>query len=300
VPPDITLGTVQLGMAYGAAGRYGRPDDVEATAIMRMAREGGVACWDTARIYGDAEERIGAFLEGAAVPQVITKLAPVAKDINAEADVTAALDASIAASCRALRREQLDVVLFHQSSDMFRPDVLTHLAHHLASGRIGALGASVYSPADAIACIADKRITHLQVPFNILDARWLDAEFQDAVAARPDVRIHIRSAFLQGLLVGPESIWPSWLDNRKELYSALERLVATFNRKNRRDLCLSYVRSFPWVHSVVIGVHRAAQLDEILTLAREDVFTTDQCQEMRNALPGIPDRLLNPSKWRAP
>ena len=107
-----------------------------------------------------------------------------------------------------------------------------------------------------------KYITHLQVPFNILDARWLENEFQDAVAARPDVQIHARSAFLQGLLVGPESIWPSWLENRKEIYLELERLIIEFGRQDRKDLCLAYVRSFPWIQSIVIGVHRAMQLSE--------------------------------------
>ena len=297
MPPDITLGTVQLGMAYGVASRYGRPDDAEAAAILRVGMDGGVAHWDTARIYGDAEERIGAFLEGRTGPQIITKLAPMTKDIHAEADIAVAQDASIAASCRALRREQLDVVMFHQSSDMFRAGAMTHLTGHLASGRIGALGASVYNPADAAACVADKRITHLQVPFNILDGRWLENEFQDAVAARPDVQVHVRSAFLQGLLVGPKSIWPSWLDKREEIYLALEHLVTASGRQNRKDFCLSYVRSFPWVHSVVIGVHRAAQLSEILTLAQEDIFTADQCQAVRSAFQDVPKRLLNPSKW---
>lgn len=297
MPPDITLGTVQLGMAYGAASKYGRPDDAEAASILRVATQGGVARWDTARIYGDAEERIGAFLEGTTGPQIITKLAPMAKDVNEQTAVVAALDASIAASCRALRREQLDVVMFHQSPDMFKPGAMTHLARYLASGRIGALGASVYSPKDAAACIADKRITHLQVPFNILDARWLGREFQDALAHRPDVQVHVRSAFLQGLLVGAESIWPSWLDNRKEIHLALERLVIAFGRQNRKDLCLSYVRSFPWVRSVVVGVHRAAQLSEVLALAREDVFTAGQCQAAQSAFQDVPERLLNPSKW---
>ena len=297
MPPDITLGTVQLGMAYGITSRYGRPDDAEADSILRVAINGGITRWDTARIYGDAEERIGAFLEGTTGPQIITKFAPVAKDINDDEGVAAALDASIAASCHALRREQLDVVMFHQSSDMFLPGAMRHLSQYLTIGRIGALGASVYSPTDAAVCIADKRITHLQVPFNILDARWLTNEFQDAVAARPDVHVHIRSAFLQGLLVGLESIWPPWLDNRKEIYLALERLVIELNRKSRKDFCLSYVRSFPWVRSVVIGVHRAAQLSEILTLTREELFTIDQCRAVQNAFQGVPERLLNPSKW---
>jgi aryl-alcohol dehydrogenase-like predicted oxidoreductase len=297
VPPEITLGTVQLGMAYGAASRYGRPDDTEAAAIMGIASGGDIPYWDTARIYGDAEARVGAFLQGRQRPRIITKLAPVAKDIEAESDIVAALEASIAASRHALRRDRLDVVMFHQSLDRLRPGAMEQLERHLAGGDIGALGASVYNPAEAAACLADGRITHLQVPFNILDGRWLEWQFRDAIASRPDVQIHVRSIFLQGLLVGPESVWPLWLDNRKEIHLALDGLVIEFGRQNRRDLCLSYVRSFPWVDSIVIGVHRAGQLREILTLAREDIFTADQCQAMREALPDVPERLLNPSKW---
>ena len=49
---------------------------------------------------------------------------------------------------------------------------------------------------------------HIQLPFNLLDRRWKTAEFAAAAAARPDVTIHTRSTFLQGVLVSGIDRWP--------------------------------------------------------------------------------------------
>jgi aryl-alcohol dehydrogenase-like predicted oxidoreductase len=297
MPPEIALGTVQIGMAYGFASKHGRPNELETACILQTAMDGGITRWDTARIYGDAEERIGTFLRGRQRPQIITKLSPIAPEVTTEAGVIAAIDTSLAASQRALRLDQIDAVMFHQSADRLKPGAMSRLSQHVAEGRIGALGASVYHPADAIACMDDPRMTHIQIPFNILDTRWLDSKFQTALASRPDMQVHVRSVFLQGLLVKPESIWPVWLENRRAIHLELDGMRDDFGRDSRQDLCLSYVRSFPWITSVVMGVHHAAQLKEVLALAEARPFSTDQCARVRDKFEGLPERLLNPSKW---
>ncbi len=55
--PVLMLGTVQLGMNYEIANRVGRPTDEQARELFRAALDGGIEHLDTARAYGDAEER---------------------------------------------------------------------------------------------------------------------------------------------------------------------------------------------------------------------------------------------------
>ena len=55
----IALGTVQWGMNYGISNKKGIPSNNELDKIISLARINGINLLDTAKGYGDAEERIG-------------------------------------------------------------------------------------------------------------------------------------------------------------------------------------------------------------------------------------------------
>ena len=73
----VTRGSVQLGLSYGATNRTGKPSRDTALRLVRRAANAGVAAFDTARAYGDAEERLGAALAGRRAVRTITKLDPL-------------------------------------------------------------------------------------------------------------------------------------------------------------------------------------------------------------------------------
>ena len=74
---ELVLGSVQLGVAYGAANRTGKPAHGAALQLVRRAADAGISQFDTARAYGDSEERIGEALEGRKAIRTITKLSPL-------------------------------------------------------------------------------------------------------------------------------------------------------------------------------------------------------------------------------
>ncbi len=58
----IALGTVQFGMKYGVANRFGQPSKETVFDILRLAHIEGVDTLDTAYAYGTSEEIIGEFI----------------------------------------------------------------------------------------------------------------------------------------------------------------------------------------------------------------------------------------------
>jgi aryl-alcohol dehydrogenase-like predicted oxidoreductase len=297
------LGTVQLGQIYGIANQSGKPSEAEAAAILSLAVEAGVSYLDTARTYGDSESRIGRLLapgDKSAI-KIITKLklGNSVPDEAPEGEIRSAVDVSVYGSCRDLLRENLDVVMFHHAPDMFRwhGAVTDRLQELVDRGVILALGISVYTPSEAIQALPDPRITHIQIPFNLVDSRWLDSEFQDALAKRPDVIVHVRSVFLQGLLVNPAITWPSWFKESKFFVQQIEDLTRQFGRKCPADLCMAYARSFPWASTLVLGVETCNQLQELLSFAAEPTLAHEQVSLVRLRLAGAPARLLNPGLW---
>ena len=75
----LVLGTVQFGLDYGINNRIGQPDLTEVFKILDLARGAGIQLLDTARAYGEAEERLGTYFDQSSEPrhfQLITKLHP--------------------------------------------------------------------------------------------------------------------------------------------------------------------------------------------------------------------------------
>jgi aryl-alcohol dehydrogenase-like predicted oxidoreductase len=303
-PAELVVGSVQLGLAYGAANRTGKPPREVALRLVRRAANAGVSTFDTARAYGEAEERLGAALAGRRAVRAITKLAPLG-DLSPDAcreAVCAAVDNSIADSCAALRRERLDCLLLHRASHMtdYSGAIWQRLQEHVADGKIAALGVSVQSPAQAHAALAEASVTHIQLPFNLLDWRWREAGVIAALEAHPTVTVHVRSVFLQGVLAANDaSVWPRIAGvDAPALVAWLEESVRAFRRDSAADLALAYARGQSWVDGVVVGQETEAQLDENMRLYSRPRLPAEACALIEACAPRVPESLLDPAQWK--
>jgi aryl-alcohol dehydrogenase-like predicted oxidoreductase len=299
---ELVLGSVQLGLDYGVANRTGKPSHGTALRLVRRAADAGVTQFDTARAYGDSEERLGEALAGRPM-RAITKLSPLS-DLRARssrAEVHEAVDESLAQSLAALRRDKIDCLLLHRAAHMtaFDGAIWERLLQRLADGTVAALGVSVQSPQEALTALASRAVTHIQMPFNLLDWRWRVAGAIAAIVDRADVTVHARSVFLQGLLATNDpAIWPN-IDgvNPKALLKLLAGLAEEFGRENTADLCLAYVRGQDFIDGAVIGLETEEQLDANLRLAVKRPLTRAECALIEARLPHLPGRLLDPAQW---
>jgi spore coat polysaccharide biosynthesis protein SpsF len=299
----LVLGTVQLGLPYGAANRTSMPSEDEAIELVRTAISRGVREIDTARAYGDAERRIGLALPAPSAAEITTKLDPLDPVAShAAPDVaSAAARESLAASRAALGRDRLDTLLLHRAGhrNAWQSAVWEFLKSERDCGQIGRLGISVQTPEEAIAALDDPDVAHLQLPFNLIDQRWQMTGVIAAIRTRPDVTIHVRSVFLQGLLANRRvAIWPriSGLDP-EALTRCLAQLANGLGRESVADLALAFVRGQGWIDGVVIGMETSAQLANNLFLFDRAALTEEECDKVRAAIPPVPDALLDPARW---
>jgi aryl-alcohol dehydrogenase-like predicted oxidoreductase/spore coat polysaccharide biosynthesis protein SpsF (cytidylyltransferase family) len=301
---QLTLGTAQLGMEYGRVNDHGKPNSAQAVAIVRRAITHGVTAIDTARAYGTAEEVVGQALRGAwaSRAEVVTKLDLTHLHPDASAsEVRECVDESVNRSCQALGFQQLSVLLLHRWEDRhsWHGEAWRRLLDLRDSGKIAALGASVYETREALEALEDPDVEHLQIPLNVLDWRWEAAGVDRAAAARPEVVVHARSALLQGILAHPASRWPVVEGfHAEDCRKVLDKLVVEFGRESVTDLCLAYVRSRPWVTSTVLGCETMEQLEENLRLSQKEELSPEQCERLRREMPAAPEALLNPSRWK--
>ena len=302
-PAELVLGSVQLGLAYGAANKTGKPGRTTALRLVARAADAGITQFDTARAYGDSEERIGEALEGRKHHRAITKLSPLshlAPDASRD-EVRAAVEASVDESRTALRQAHLDLLLLHRAAHMTSHDgaVWERLIEYIEDGTVRALGVSVQNPAEALEALACNDVRHLQLPFNLFDWRWREAGVIDRIAQRADVTIHARSAFLQGVLAANDaSVWPKLAGiDAPALVKFIAELAQDFGRAGAADLCLAYVRGQKWIDGVVVGLETEDQLDANLDLFVRRPLTTGQCALVEARVPQLPAALLDPAQW---
>lgn len=299
----LILGTVQLGISYGAANLHGLPSSSAARDILVEAARVGISHLDTARAYGLSESRIGdAFQRGLSEHlSVVTKLRPL-HDVPADSDSAwgaTAARGSLMESLVALRARSIDTLLTHRAEDWFKPGVRAALIDAKDEGFTAAIGVSLSTPQELVRVLADPEIEYVQFPFNMADDRWLASHVQKSIAARPDVLLTARSAFLQGLLVADESAhWPGNVGiTRAEVARITATLTAQLGRRSRTDLALAYVLAQPWITSVVVGAETADQVAELAELAHAEPFTVREMETVRAAFAGMSPQLIDPSTW---
>lgn len=275
--PRLTLGTAQLGPAYGIANREGRLDDSAADAVLSAAWDAGMRWFDTARAYGESERRIGAWCRASGQsPVVVTKIA-------AGSSVADEIDKSAAA----LGKDP-DYVLAHRSSDLTQAPFLDGLRRAVGSGRIRAFGASVYTPEEAFAVLEVEDISVFQLPYNILDRRMVDSGLFAAAADR-GVLILARSIYLQGvLLMEPEAL-PRHLSGLREPLATLRDLGT-----DMQTLALAAALHEPGIGSCVIGVETADQIRQHANLDAVDPAVIAAAIRIGE---GLPEALIDPSRW---
>lgn len=301
----LVLGTVQIGAPYGAANVTGLPSTDRAIRLLRRAHLAGITKFDTARAYGEAENRIGAAFGGDA-PDTTTKLDPLsALSADAsEAEAEAAVEASVNQSLVSLKRARLDSLLLHRAGHLTSHNgaVWKRLLRLQKAGVIGRLGVSVQSPEEAFTALAFRAVSQIQLPFNLLDQRWREAGVPEAAWARDDVTVHARSIYLQGILAAEDpALWPAvhGVDAEGTLYM-LSTLTELYGRISIADLCLAYVRGQDWIDGIVIGMETEEQLDRNLALFDAEAMTQAQIEDLEPRLPRFPDALLNPALWPRP
>lgn len=289
----LSLGTVQLGMEYGIANTTGKPDLASCRTIVAAALAGGITTFDTAPSYGDSERMLGACLgDGAGI--VISKL-PRLDWSAGRAAAVAGIRTSIAASLANLRRPRLDGYLFHSFADLGREDraALSELERLRDEGLVGSLGASVYTPEEADACLAIGALELVQVPFNIADRRLIDCGFLRRSRAA-GMTVIARSVFLKGLLVAADL--PAEL-REAEPFRAQARRLAEESGLGIAELCLRYVLGVEGIDSVLIGVETLEQLRENLAMAARGPLPRAIAERIER-LPSLPAWILHPRNWQ--
>lgn len=254
----LAIGTAQFGFDYGISNRSGQVSRVEAEKILEMARALGINTLDTAADYGQSEQRLGDL--GVRDFLLVTKL-PGKRDLSqANRDW---VSACVTESLKKLSAPSLHGLLLHcpeqlqaENLDEFLEAVEREKKH----GRVSKFGVSVYEPIEIERVTALVNLDIVQAPLNIFDRRLLESGWIQKLYEK-GVEIHVRSVFLQGLLLMNRHELP---ENFSPWRSLFEQWYLWLAQENLSPVegCLAAVDDFR-VSRILIGVENAMQLRQI-------------------------------------
>jgi len=285
----IALGTAQFGCAYGISNQSGRVSLAEARRILEEATRCGVDMLDTAIDYGTSEATLGQI--GVASWRVVTKL-PAAPAL--EGDLSAWVELQIRESLERLRIEHVYAVLLHRPQQVLEsvgPRLVAALERVKAKGLTEKIGISIYAPEEIDPLLSRGRFDLVQAPLNILDRR-LAAEFWASKLKTLGIEVHVRSIFLQGLLLMQPAQRPAKFARWRPIWDEWDRWLEATSLTPIAG-CVAYAASREDIDRIVVGVDTVAHLREIIAIKNRDL----------PSLPSWPvtvdNELINPAGWSA-
>ena len=283
----LCIGTAQFGMQYGIANQTGQIDSHEAQKILQLASANGIHVLDTARAYGESEATLGKI--GVKDYNVVTKLFALPDDCT---NVGEWVKEQIAVSLSLLGVAKLYGLLLHRPEQLLGLNgkkLYQALQYLKESGVVQKIGVSIYAPSQLDELIHQYQFDIVQAPFNIMDQRlkttgWL-YKLKDH-----DCELHVRSVFLQGLLLTPFDAIPSKFLKWRKLWKKWYSWLSQENISPIRA-CISFLLTYQEIDKFIVGVDSTSQLQEIIIASGSDIVHSKPDFHVEDEM------LLNPSYW---
>ena len=289
----LGLGTVQFGTDYGVSNQSGQTTPTEVGQILEFAADCGIHYLDTAPAYGNSESVLGQYLKPGHRFRIVTKTNKIGKSQIDDSDIELIL-ATFRLSLQNLCQKFVYGLLVHHPDDLLKEGgekLFQALESLKIEGLVDKIGVSVYDRAQTERLLAKYSIDLIQVPLNVFDQRLLENGYLDSLK-NSGIEIHVRSVFLQGLLLMSEDEVPSYL-------SGLFPHLASYRQANKErgishlEAAIGFVDRIDSVNTLLVGVNNLNQLQEIV---RANNLVLDLSYLDAHSVES--EQLINPSLWR--
>jgi aryl-alcohol dehydrogenase-like predicted oxidoreductase len=283
----LALGTVQFGMPYGIANSKGQVTLEAAKLILQYGKEANIDTLDTAIGYGDSEITLGKI--GVFDWEIITKLPEIPESCR---DVTKWINQELANSLDRLKIDQIRGLMLHSSMQLLSPfgnEIWDTMQNLKTKGSVKKIGFSIYDPIELDLIWEKFQPDIIQAPYNIFDQRLKTSGWLEKIS-RHGKEVHVRSIFLQGLLLMKKEQRPEKFNRWDTLFDRWDQWLI---KKDFTSLeaCLGFVSTEKSINKIVIGVDSPSHLKQII--ASESKYVEPIPKELVTS----DLDLLNPSNW---
>ena len=285
----IALGTVQFGVSYGVGNKRGQVKKNDVKKILNYVEKNGIYTLDTAISYGSSEKVLGEI--GVDNFNVITKLPEIPNNCK---NLESWVNENVNSSLNRLRVESVYGLLLHRPNQLLNPcfEGLWNILQDLKKNKvIKKIGFSIYDPSELKELFGFFKPDLIQAPYNVFDRRLKASGWLKQLHAN-GVEIHIRSVFLQGLLLMNKKERPNKFNKWIKLWNEWEDWLR-LNETSPIEAAMSFVLSEDRISKVIIGVDSLNQIEEIIAVVKNNKSSYPKNFSIKD------NRLINPSQWNS-
>ena len=283
----IILGSANFDQIYGIKKNFIKKSEIK--KLFDLALKNKIKTIDTSPLYNKSEKIIGLLNNNRF--KIISKIPKPPKNIKRE-NIKKWLKQNVMISLKNLKIKKFECLLLHNANSLLcknGDEIYKGIRNMKISGFTNKIGVSIYDFNVLDKILKKFKFNLIQAPFNILDQRLVKEGWLKKLKKRK-IEVHVRSIFLQGILLLKHNqfpkklkklnkklmIWKNWLEKNK--FSSLQ-------------VCLSFVLNQNQLDGVVVGYNSASQLNQILKLKKiHNNFTLPNLN--------IKDKkLIDPRKW---
>jgi aryl-alcohol dehydrogenase-like predicted oxidoreductase len=286
----LGLGTVQWGLPYGISNPNGVASLETVTKLLSAARNVGIEVLDTASLYGKSEAVLGEnSLDGF---KVVTKTPNFTGELIKNTDVDV-LNAAFHRSLAHLKVTNVHGLLIHHADNLLLPGgekLIGAMVKLKENELVKKIGVSVYDSKQVDSILNLFTPDLIQLPLNIFDQR-LHASGHVELLKNRGIEIHVRSVFLQGLLLMA-------VDDIPKYFQPIRSLITRWHDAARdqgfttHQAAIAYVKNIPYIDTVLVGLDSMAHFNACV-----DSFTIDK-QFDASGLAFNDPVFVNPTLWR--
>ena len=256
----LILGTAQFGLNYGITNTTQiQLNDIQ--KVLKYAEKEGITSIDTSSNYGNSERVIGENNTGNY--SISTKfLCPKSlRDFN-EKEFFDKVNLSLE-----LTKVKIFDTLFVHNADEFINDkknlFYSNLLKLKNNKKIKKIGASVYDPNEVFKLLDIYDLDVIQIPLNLFDQRFIEKEVFNFIENKK-IEVHIRSVFLQGILLSDTSTLPKYFSAWKENFKNYEYFLK-LNKTKSIAACLNFVYDKFSNSKIIIGFNSFDNFVQIIS-----------------------------------
>lgn len=289
------LGTVQFGLDYGFTKR--KTQD-EVNDILQTAVANDITLIDTAREYGDSEDKIGNFMEDNDNNFVVATKLHLINDLSdlSYSNLKHHIYTSVEESLEKLKLDRIPILQLHQTVDeLYENDDFWIVINQLKDDKlIDLFGVSVYELPET-KFIMNKHndcVDFFQIPYNVFDRRFdeIQKDLNDN-----NIGLISRSTFLKGIIPCSIEDIPNNLSGIKPFKLKLLDLANKYD-VSVAELASAFVYYNNYINSTILGVDSPEELESNINSIEK--FDSNLLKEIDfDNLKINNDYLIDPRKW---
>ncbi len=283
----ICLGSANFGKRYGY--KNSKIKEREFSKIFKYANSRNIKYIDTAFNYSNSQKIIG---KNSSNFKIITKIPKIPNSISNPQNW---IETIILKSLNDLKTKKLYAVLFHYPPYQIEKQKFFQIVKYLENLRkkkiINKIGISAYNVSEIKRSFLLYKFQIIQFQANILDQKILRNSFIK-ILKKKGVEIHVRSIFLQGMLLSDITRIPKKFKYLRRILTLFDSWVKK-KKISKLTACLNFILSFSMIDKIVLGTNNYLQFKQTIDAIEKSNGKLAIPKHLKN----INQNYLNPKNW---